>query len=126
MPRDGAETSKTAPYWHTPGAWRRDRAPPLAGVLAAGATPLGSPAPVGVPVGELVEFSRHLDVGPGDIRVAGVVLALEGVNVPLVPARKPGHGLVGAAFAALDGDVADVDGAVALGIGHAGSLAAAA
>src|SRR4051812_9405888 len=90
----------------------------------AGAAPFGAASPVGVAVGELVELVRNLDVGPGDGRIAGVVVAFEGVDVPGIPPHEPGQRLVGAAVAALDRDVADVDRAVALGVEHPVSLPA--
>src|SRR5436190_24073850 len=69
----------------------------------------GAAAPIWVALGKGVERARNLDQRPRDRRVTAVVLALVGVDVPVVPARKAAQRLVGAAMTALDRKVADVD-----------------
>lgn len=66
--------------------------------------------PVGVAVGELVELAGDFEVGPGHRRVADVVLAFVGIDVPAVLSwLVGGEGLVGVAVPAADREVADVD-----------------
>src|SRR4029079_14743398 len=64
-----------------------------------------------------VHVAGHLQVGPGHRRIAGLVLAFIGIDVPLVPAGEGVKGLVRIAIAAFNRYVPDVDGVV-----HGGSL----
>ena len=76
-------------------------APPLS-VLAAA-------PPFRIAAGEGVDLPRHFDDGAGHIGIAGVVLALLGINVPLLSPAEAEKGLIGVAVTALDGNVPDVD-----------------
>src|SRR6476659_8564001 len=82
-------------------------------LLGLGAVPflavLATAAPLRIAARERVELHRDLDQRAGDRRIAAIVLALVGVDVPLLAPREGAQGLVGAAMAALDRDVADVD-----------------
>jgi hypothetical protein len=62
-----------------------------------------------LPLGELVELRRYLDQSPGYRRLADLVLALIGIDMPVVPSLESAQGLVGVAVTAFDRDVANVD-----------------
>jgi hypothetical protein len=79
--------------------------------------------PVGVAAGEDVEVGGDLEVGAGHLAVAGVVLALVGVDVPVAGRTVVDQRLVGIAVAALDRQVAEID--PGLRRGHRHSAAAA-
>ena len=63
----------------------------------------------GLPLGELVELRRYLDQGTGHRRLADLVLALIGIDVPVLPSAESAQSLVGVAVATFDRDVANVD-----------------
>lgn len=69
----------------------------------------GAVTPLRIPFRELVELSRNLHQGPGHGRVARVVLALVGIDVPLTTPLESTEGLIGLALAALDRDISDID-----------------
>src|SRR5262245_41143058 len=80
--------------------------------LRAAITPLAVPAaapPLGVATGKDVHLSGDLEKGAGDLGIAGVVLALVGIDVPCLAPAETHKGLVGVAVATLDGKVPDVD-----------------
>ena len=70
---------------------------------------LAAAPPFRVAAREGVQLARHLDQGSRHRRVADVVFALVGVDVPVALAGEAGQGLVGVAIATLDRDIADVD-----------------
>ena len=59
--------------------------------------------------GRKVQVPGHLDQRAGDVRVADVVLALVGVDVPVVPPAERRESLVRIAMSAFDRYIADVD-----------------
>src|SRR5689334_22575663 len=76
--------------------------------MIAGAGMFGTAPPIRVPLREGVELPRHFDEGPGHRGIAAIVLALVGVDVPVVAPREGRERLIGAAIPALDGQVANV------------------
>ena len=65
--------------------------------------------PLRIALRELVELPWDLDKSPGHGRIAGVVLALVGVDIPLAGRFESGQGLIGLAMATLDRDITDID-----------------
>src|SRR5690606_24756567 len=85
-----------------PKGGRRVPHPGSASTLGPG-VPAPAP-PARIAPSELVELGRYLDQCPRNLRVADLVLALVGVDVPLVPPLVAAERLVGLAVAALDRD----------------------
>ena len=63
---------------------------------------IGAVIPPGIAPCELVEIRWNLHQGPRHARIAGVVLALVGVDIPVTATLVGGKGLIGLAVATLD------------------------